>query len=38
MLLQFGQYVVDFGPFRHSLDLRIFSDGELMMLADGWSI
>ena len=35
MLLQFGQHVADFSPFRHRRGLRIFSDSELMMLAYG---
>src|ERR1700691_231804 len=35
MLLQFGQYVADFSPFRHRRSLRISSDRELMMLAYG---
>jgi hypothetical protein len=33
MLLQFGQYVAYFSPFRHCRRLRISSDSELMMLA-----
>ncbi len=35
MLLQFGQYLADFSLFCHGGDLRIFSDGELMVLAYG---
>jgi len=35
MLLQFGQYLADFCPFRHSHDLRVLSNSELMMLAYG---
>ena len=35
MLLQFGQYLADFSLFCHGLDLLIFSDSELMVLAYG---
>jgi hypothetical protein len=35
MVLQFGQYLVDFCPFCHSHDLGVLSNSELMMLAYG---
>ena len=35
MLLEFGQYVADFSPLRHRRGLRVFANGELMMLAYG---
>lgn len=35
MLLQFGQYFADFRPSRHRCGFRIFSDTELVMLAEG---